>query len=81
MAGRMVTGDNLKDKIIFNTLTAGGTRDTYTAGQHNNFTLREFLVPFEQTATLCKMIYLLLFVVHGTHLLNTADLTDYSRVY
>src|SRR4030042_406589 len=51
-------GNNLKDKIIFNTLTAGGTREAYAAGQHNNFTIREFLIPFEQTATLCKMIYL-----------------------
>ena len=74
-------GNNLKDKIIFNTLTAGGTREAYAAGQHNNFTIREFLIPFEQTATLCKMIYLPPFAVHGTHLLKAQDLEGYARLY
>jgi glutathione-regulated potassium-efflux system ancillary protein KefG len=74
-------GDNLKDKIIFNTLTAGGTREAYAAGQYNNFTIREFLTPFEQTATLCKMIYLPPFAVHGTHLLKAQDLESYARLY
>jgi glutathione-regulated potassium-efflux system ancillary protein KefG len=74
-------GDNLKDKIVFNTLTAGGTREAYAAGQHNNFTIREFLTPFEQTATLCKMIYLPPFAVHGTHLLKAQDLESYARLY
>lgn len=75
------SGNNLKDKIVFNTLTAGGTREAYVAGQHNNFTIREFLIPFEQTATLCKMIYLPPFVVHGTHLLKAQDLESYARLY
>ncbi len=74
-------GDNLKDKIIFNVLTAGGTREAYAAGQHNNFTIREFLIPFEQTATLCKMIYLPPFAVHGTHLLKAQDMEGYARLY
>ena len=74
-------GNNLKDKIIFNALTAGGTREAYAAGQYNNFTIREFLAPFEQTATLCKMIYLPPFAVHGTHLLNAQDLEGYARLY
>ncbi len=63
-------GNALKDKIVFNALTAGGARESYALNQHNRFTIREFLVPFEQTATLCKMIYLPPFVVHGTHLLT-----------
>ena len=74
-------GDFLKNKIIFNALTAGGTREAYAAGQHNNFTIREFLAPFEQTATLCKMIYLPPFAVHGTHLLTNNDLESYTRIY
>ena len=74
-------GDNLQNKIIFNTLTAGGTREAYAAGQYNNFTIREFLAPFEQTATLCKMIYLPPFAVHGTHLLKAQDLESYARLY
>ncbi|MCG6534377.1 MAG: NAD(P)H oxidoreductase, partial [Syntrophales bacterium LBB04] len=37
--------------------------------------------PFEQTANLCKMIYLPPFVVHGTHLLTDEVLAEYARLY
>jgi len=74
-------GDNLKDKLVFNALTAGGTRDTYVHGGHNGFTVREFLAPFEQTALFCKMIYLPPFVVHGTHLLTDKELKNYGELY
>lgn len=71
----------LKDKMILNALTAGGARESYAINQHNRFTLREFLVPFEQTATLCKMIYLPPFAVHGTHLLSDQQLAEHARLY
>jgi glutathione-regulated potassium-efflux system ancillary protein KefG len=74
-------GGNLRGKIIFNTLTAGGTRDVYTASGHNGFTIREFLVPFEQTARLCKMIYLPPFVVHGTYLLTDDEVEAHRKLY
>ncbi|HPD57183.1 MAG TPA: NAD(P)H-dependent oxidoreductase [Smithellaceae bacterium] len=74
-------GNNLKDKIIFNALTIGGTKDAYTAGGHNKYTISEFLRPFAQTAALCKMIYLPPYAVHGTHLLSPSDLADYARLY
>lgn len=74
-------GNNLKDKLIFNVLTIGGTREAYTARGHNKFTIGEFLTPFEQTANLCKMTYLPPFAVHGTHLLTEKDLAGYARLY
>jgi len=74
-------GNALKDKMIFNALTAGGGRESYALNQHNRFTLREFLLPFEQTANLCKMIYLPPFVVHGTHLLTDQQLAEQARLY
>jgi glutathione-regulated potassium-efflux system ancillary protein KefG len=74
-------GNALKDKMVFNALTAGGARESYAINQHNRFTLREFLVPFEQTATLCKMIYLPPFAVHGTHLLSDQQLAEQARLY
>ena len=74
-------GDFLKNKIIFNTLTAGGTREVYTRGGYNRFTIREFLAPFEQTATLCKMIYLPPFTVQGTHLLTEESLQQHVELY
>ncbi|PKN06071.1 MAG: NAD(P)H oxidoreductase [Deltaproteobacteria bacterium HGW-Deltaproteobacteria-7] len=74
-------GNALKDKIVFNVLTAGGARESYAAGQHNRFTIREFLVPFEQTAALCKMIYLPPFAVHGTHMLTRQQLAEQVALY
>ncbi len=74
-------GNNLEDKIIFNALTIGGTKEAYTPGGHNKYTIREFLFSFEQTATLCKMIYLPPFAVHGTHRLTANDLKNYASLY
>jgi glutathione-regulated potassium-efflux system ancillary protein KefG len=74
-------GDNLKNKIIFNVITSGGTREVYAANAHNRFTIKEFLVPFEQTATLCKMIYLPPFAVQGTYLLTAEDLKFHVTMY
>jgi glutathione-regulated potassium-efflux system ancillary protein KefG len=74
-------GDNLKNKIIFNVITTGGTREVYTANAHNRFTIREFLLPFEQTATLCKMIYLPPFAVQGTYLLSAEALKYHVTMY
>jgi glutathione-regulated potassium-efflux system ancillary protein KefG len=74
-------GDFLKNKIIFNVITTGGTREVYTAGGYNRYTIREFLLPFEQTATLCKMIYLPPFAVQGTHLLTDESLQHHVELY
>ncbi|MFA5321477.1 MAG: NAD(P)H-dependent oxidoreductase [Smithella sp.] len=74
-------GDNLKNKVIFNVITSGGTREVYATNAFNRFTMREFLVPFEQTATLCKMIYLPPFAVQGTHLLNAEALQFHVTMY
>jgi glutathione-regulated potassium-efflux system ancillary protein KefG len=74
-------GDNLKNKIMFNVITSGGKREVYSANAFNHFTIREFLVPFEQTATLCKMIYLPPFAVQGTHLLTAEELKFHAKMY
>ena len=74
-------GNFLKNKVIFNAITAGGTREVYASGGYNRFLIREFLVPFEQTANLCKMIYLPPFAVHGTHLLTGEALNHHVALY
>ncbi|MBN1547271.1 MAG: NAD(P)H-dependent oxidoreductase [Syntrophaceae bacterium] len=74
-------GEKLKGKIIFNTLTSGGTREVYSAAGFNRFTIGEFLLPFNQTATLCGMIYLPPFAVQGTYLLKEEELREYADLY
>jgi glutathione-regulated potassium-efflux system ancillary protein KefG len=74
-------GINLKDKLIFNTLTSGGTREAYSAEGFNRFTIGEFLHPFQQAAARCSMIYLPPFAVQGTHLLSDDELARHGEKY
>lgn len=39
-------------------LTAGGSEEAYTAYGYQNYLLRAFLTPLEQTARLCSMNFL-----------------------
>ncbi|MFA6412729.1 MAG: NAD(P)H-dependent oxidoreductase [Syntrophales bacterium] len=74
-------GDFLKDKTAFNVITTGGTREAYRSDGFNRFTIREFLCPFEQTARLCKMIYLPPFAVQGTYRLTDGELSRHAADY
>jgi glutathione-regulated potassium-efflux system ancillary protein KefG len=74
-------GNALKGKRAFNTITTGGSRIAYSRDGHNNFTITEFMRPFQQSAQLCKMYYLPPFVVHGTHMLTDELMLDYAMKY
>ncbi len=74
-------GDALVGKQALNVLTAGGTREVYCSEGRNNYTIREFLRPFEQTARLCGMDYLPPFAVMGTHKLSREELTTHIDQY
>jgi glutathione-regulated potassium-efflux system ancillary protein KefG len=60
-------GTKLAGKILFNAITAGGREEVYQESGYNRFTVKQLLAPFDQTAHLCKMLYLPPFVVHDTH--------------
>jgi glutathione-regulated potassium-efflux system ancillary protein KefG len=74
-------GTSLQGKYIFNTITSGGQRSAYSKDGYNRFTVRELLAPFEQTATLCKMIYLPPFALHGTHRLTREEALHTAGLY
>jgi len=74
-------GNALTDKIVFTVLSAGGTRESFAANQYNRFTIREFLVPFEQTAFLCRMTYWPPWVIHGTYRLSDQQLAREVELY
>lgn len=63
-------GTALAGKKVFNCVTTGGAAEAYQHEGRNRYTLREFLAPFDQTATLCKMKYLPPFAIMGTHRLD-----------
>jgi len=71
----------LQGKIVFVALTIGGARAAYEPGGYHRFTIRDFLVPFEQTAALCRMAWLPPFAVHGTHLLTKSQLAQQAEHY
>lgn len=64
------TGIALRGKKVLSAITTGGGEQAYQRQGHNYYTIRELLVPFEQTARLCGMEYLPPFVVQGTHQLK-----------
>ena len=74
-------GEALKGKSVFNAITTGGQRKAYCAEGHNQYTINEFLVPFEQTARLCKMNYLPPFILYGTHRVSDEQLYQESMIY
>jgi len=78
-------GRALHGKFWMQAVTCGGSLDFYcSAGRHGR-TVRDFLLPFEQTARLCGMRFLAPFVVHGVGGMEdggplATHATDYARV-
>lgn len=75
------TGKFLSGKVALSAITAGGSRQVYCADGSNNYTISEFLRPFEQTAKLCGMEYLAPFAVLGTHRLDPQDIREHQREF
>lgn len=77
-------GTALQGKKFLSVVTTGGSQEAYGRQGHNFFTMRELLVPFEQTARLCGMEYLPPFIVQGTHQLHGSEqiakhMNDYHK--
>jgi putative NADPH-quinone reductase len=69
-------GTQLTGKHMLLAVTAGGPQQAYSATGYQHHTLRTFLTPFEQTATLCKMNFLPPYVLYDalkTHDTNRID--------
>ncbi|PSL29231.1 NAD(P)H-dependent oxidoreductase [Dyadobacter jiangsuensis] len=74
-------GQALKGKKIFNAVSCGGGRDAYTSSGYNRFPVGQYLLPFNQTAYLCRMDYLPPFVVHETYTIEDYTLKAYGEQY
>jgi len=74
-------GNALAGKLVFNAITTGGPLTAYSREGHNRYTINELLAPFDQTAVLCKMIYLPPFAINGTHRIDKATLEKQSEWY
>ena len=58
-------GRALEGKILLNAATCGARREVYTATGGYRHELRDYFMPFEQTALLCRMRYLPPFALFG----------------
>jgi len=72
---------SLENRLVFCTITTGGTRPSYAPGSFNSHTVGEFLYPFQQTARLCRMNWLPPFMVQGTYRLSEQALAEYGADY
>ncbi len=78
------TGTALQGKLFLNVITTGGGAATYQPEGLHGFGIREFLIPIERTAVLCRMTYLPPLVFFGTHRLDPAEIEraagEYHRI-
>ena len=75
-------GNKLEGKKIISVITTGGSKDAYKPDGHNKYTIRQFLLPFEQTASLCRMQYLPPLVIHDSISMNlNMQLHQYAELY
>jgi glutathione-regulated potassium-efflux system ancillary protein KefG len=74
-------GTKLVGKKMMNIITTGGTSQAYNRESLNRFTIREFLIPIEQTAKLCGMIYLPPYLIQGTHLFTKNEIEVQAAGY
>lgn len=74
-------GTALQDKWLLTVITTGGGVEAYQHEGYNHFTIPELLQPYEQTAWLCKMLYLPPFVVHGVQKLSMDEIDAVAQLY
>jgi len=72
-------GTALKGKYLMNVVSTGGKESVYSNEGANNFTMRQFFAPLEQSANLCKMTYLPPYTIHDAYSLTTEDLNSHKK--
>jgi glutathione-regulated potassium-efflux system ancillary protein KefG len=74
-------GRSLEGKQVLSVISTGGNKEVYSREGRNQFTVNEFLLPFRQTANLCRMEYLPPYVIYGTHSTTLADIENQTVKY
>lgn len=74
-------GRALEGKWAMSCISTGGSKGVYSAEGKNRYTITQFLAPFIQSASLCRMKNLPPFVVHGSHTLKSDQLRKYADDY
>lgn len=74
-------GTMLRGKRVLSLVTTGGGATAYQHEGYNRATIREFLLPVEQSFRLCKMVVLPPFVIHGTHQMTPESIEQIAGQY
>jgi glutathione-regulated potassium-efflux system ancillary protein KefG len=75
-------GTALESKVLFNAVTAGARSDVYSHHGGYSHELKDFFIPFEQTAKLCRMRYLPPFALFAAgHAVDEGRLDGHVRDY
>ncbi len=71
----------LSGKKLLIVVSTGGRLDVYNDPGKNHFTVRQLLLPFQQSALLCGMEFLPPFVIYGAHRLDDPTVLNYLKLY
>jgi len=74
-------GTALRGKRWMHAITTGGREEAYCSEGYAGMTVRSLLAPLEQTATLCGMVFLAPFLVHGTHSMEESAVETHVQDY
>jgi glutathione-regulated potassium-efflux system ancillary protein KefG len=74
-------GHSLDGKQVLSVISTGGSQEVYSKEGKNQFTINEFLVPFKQSAHLCRMEYLPPYVIYESHTLTNNDIENHTVRY
>lgn len=74
-------GTALQGKYLLQVISTGGNEGAYSPEGHHGHVIKQFMLPFEQSAKLCHMQYLPPFVIHGTNQLTEQQLDQYAAGY
>jgi glutathione-regulated potassium-efflux system ancillary protein KefG len=74
-------GNALAGKKMLSVITTGARQDSYTQTGRHGYGVRQFLLPFEQTARLCNMTYLPPFIIHGSLRMTSQEVQRYAQQY
>lgn len=69
-------GTALRGRTFAQAVTCGGSQEVYCSEGQNRHSVRDFLLPFEQSALLCGMDWRVPHVVYGTGNLKSAEEID-----
>jgi glutathione-regulated potassium-efflux system ancillary protein KefG len=74
-------GRALEGKSVLSVISTGGSKAVYSSEGRNHYTLNQFLVPFRQSANLCRMNYLPPYIVHGSHTIKNDEIEEHALNY